>query len=327
MELRGSARVLTVLMATHNGAETLPRVLEAYARLEPPPGGWKLVLVDNASDDDSAAVAGRFRDRLPLQLLHEPVQGKNHALNRGLAELEGDLAVFSDDDALPAPDWLVRLRAAADRHPDFAVFGGRIVGHWDVEPEEWIRALVPAAPVYGLSDPAMPEGPCDPTTVWGTNMAVRAEWFRRGYRFDGRFGPNRSPTYAMGGETELTLRLVIAERVKCWHCRDAWVEHIIRPRQLTPAWILRRAFHLGRCVRRESEQHARAGRPHVARGFAAISRGMVRCLTDLAAARRAADAGRAFKARWQLNVWLGCLYQAVGASYRPRALRCDGDQG
>lgn len=319
--------MLTVLMATHNGAETLPRVLESYTQLQPPPGGWKLVLIDNASDDGSGVIANSFTDRLPLTVLHESAQGKNHALNRGLAELEGDLAVFSDDDTLPAADWLVRLRAAADLHTDFDIFGGRILGHWEAEPDTWVRDVVPPAPCFGLTDPALADGPCEPTKVWGTNMAVRSRWFHAGYRFDGRFGPNRSPTYAMGGETELNLRLTIAERVKSRHCSDVMVHHIIRPRQLTRAWILRRAFHLGRCVRRESEQHARAGRPHFRRGLADIGRGIVQSMKELAAARRAGNGDKAFRARWDLNVWLGCLYQAIGATYRPRALRTDGHRG
>ena len=128
----------------------------------------------------------------------------------------------------------------------------------------------------------------------------------------------------MGGETEFTLRLAIAEKVRCWHCRDARVHHIIRPQQMTRAWILRRAFHLGRCVRRESEQHAQAGRPHVPRGTAAICAGLARGLADLAAARRAADARRAFEARWQLNLWCGCLYQALGSRYTPQRPIGDG---
>jgi glycosyltransferase involved in cell wall biosynthesis len=310
--------VLTVLIATHNGAETLPRVLDAYTRLDPPPGGWKLVVVDNGSDDASPAVVASYANRLPLLLVHEPRRGKNRALNRGLRELEGDLAVFSDDDSLPAADWLVRLRAAADAHPEYGIFGGRIVPHWDAPTAAWIRESRRAAPLYGASDPTLSAGPCDPTTVWGPNMAIRTVWFHAGYRFDERIGPNRSPTYAMGGETELTMRLAFAEQVRCWHCAEARVDHIVRARQLTRAWMLRRAFHLGRCVRRESEQRARAGRSHVPRGAAAIGRGLARSVAGLAAARRTADAQRAFDARWELNLWLGCLYEAIGTRYRPQ---------
>ena len=193
--------MLTVFIATRDGAETLPRTLSGYTRLVSPEGGWKLVLVDNGSEDDSARIARSFGERLPLVLLGEPRRGKNRALNRGLAELEGDLAVFSDDDAIPEPDWLVRLRAAADCHREYAVFGGRILPLWDTPPADWILQWVRTAPVFALTDSGLEEGPCDATKVWGPNMAIRASWFRGGYRFDERIGPNGSATYAMGGET------------------------------------------------------------------------------------------------------------------------------
>src|SRR5690349_22305863 len=287
-------------MATNNGGETLPRVLAAHTRMESPPGGWKLVVIDNASDDDSAAIVAGFADRLPLRLLHEPRRGKNHALNLGLREIEGDLVVCTDDDAVPDPDWLVRMRAAADAHPDYDIFGGRILPHWDEEPAPWIRETVPAGPVFGVSEPGTQDGACDPTRVWGPNMAIRADWFRKGYRFDDRVGPNRSRVYAMGSETELTLRLSIAERVRCWHCAAARVHHIIRRQQLTRSWILRRAFRLGRCVRRESEQCARGGQPHVRRDAARISRELASAVATFARAVPAADQQRMFQARWNI---------------------------
>jgi GT2 family glycosyltransferase len=314
----GSTGVLTVFIATHNGAETLPRILTAYTELLPPPGGWKIVIIDNGSDDESARIARSFADRLPLVVIDEPRRGKNRALNAGLHQLEGDLAVFSDDDSLPEPDWLQRLRAAADHHPEYAVFGGRILALWEAEPEDWVLKWVRTAPVFGMTDADRDEGPCDPTRVWGPNMAIRAECLRQGYRFDERLGPNGSPTYSMGGETELILRLAIAEQVACWHCRDARVHHIVTAQKMTRAWILKRAFHLGRCVRRESKQLAGAGRPHLPRGASAICAGLAREAVNLASAYRIADARRVFEARWQLNLWCGCLYEALSTRYEPQ---------
>lgn len=314
--------MLTVFIATHNGAQTLPRVLAAHAELLAPPGGWQLVLIDNGSEDGTAAVARGFADRLPLHIVHEPQRGKNRALNRGLELLAGDLAVFSDDDTLPAHDWLVALRRAADEQPDYDIFGGAILAHWETPPADWLRDWVDPAPVFAISDASRASGPCEPTRVWGPNMAIRAAWFARGYRFDERIGPNRSRTYAMGGETELTLRLALAEGVRCWHSTEARVHHIIRPPQMTRSFVLRRAFHLGRCLRRESLQRARAGQPHVRRDAAAISRGLARSLTALARARRERDARAAFRARWELNLWRGCLYEALrgGRAALPRPL-------
>lgn len=315
--------MLTVFIATHNGAATLSRALASYVSLLPPDGGWKLVIIDDGSADDSAQIARSFAGRLPLVCMSAPHRGKNAALNTGLSELDGDLAVFSDDDSLPETDWLLRLRAAADDHPEYAVFGGRISPGWDAEPDAWILHWVRLAPVFSVTDPSLDEGPCDPTRVWGPNMAIRAEPFRKGYRFDERIGPSGSAIYAMGGETEFTLRLTIAEYLKCWHCKDARVRHIIPQRKMTRAWILRRAFHLGRCVYRESKQKAAAKLPHVPRNAPVICTALAREVRNVAAACSAADARRVFEARWQLNLWIGCWFEALSVRRNPLPPRLD----
>src|SRR5690349_2014049 len=112
--------MLTVLIATRNGEKTLPGVLEAYGRAQTPVGGFKLVVVDNGSTDATPALAGRFRNKLPLTWLSENAPGKNAALNRGLSAVEGDLVVLTEDDAFPHPDLLTRLRGAADVHAAFS---------------------------------------------------------------------------------------------------------------------------------------------------------------------------------------------------------------
>jgi glycosyltransferase involved in cell wall biosynthesis len=312
--------VLTVFIATLNGASTLPRVLASYTQLQPPHGGWKLVIIDNGSDDGCAQLAESFGDRLPLICVSEPRRGKNRALNTGLRELEGDLAVFSDDDTLPKEDWLVQLRNAADRHREYAIFGGSVGPIWEVEPEDWIVQWVRLAPVFGITHPAWEEGPCDPPRVFGANMAIRAEVFGKRYRFDEGIGPNGSGTYAMGGETELTLRLVIAEHLKCWHCKEAFVRHIIPSRKMTRTWILKRAFRLGRCGYRESKQKAAARHPHVRRDPLIICKQLAVETSNLASARRVGDARRAFEARWQLNLGIGCLFEAATTRYKPLRL-------
>lgn len=308
--------MLTVLVATRNGAATLPRVLHSYTALYPPPGGWKVVVVDNGSDDDSPRIVRSFADRLPLVCVSEPRRGKNRALNRGLRELDGDLAVFSDDDTVPDPDWLRRLRDAADQRPEHAVFAGRICPLWETEPSEWVRQWVRLAPVFGVSDAGWDDGPCEPTRVWGPNMAVRAPVFARGHRFDEHRGPDGSSRYAMGGETEFVLRVTIAEGLACWYCKDARVRHIVPAAKMTRAWILRRAFRLGRCVYRESRQKAAAGRAHVVRDAPAIAGALARETFRLASASGFRDARGTFEARWELNLWIGCLFEALNPRRR-----------
>lgn len=235
--------MLTVLLATRNRSRVFASVLESFCQLRPPSSGWKLLVVDNGSTDQTGRTIASFANRLPLQSLTEPKPGKNFALNAGLALVEGDLVVLTDDDVFPHADWLVELRSAADTQPDFSMFGGSVVPRWEVPPPSWIEWADHGA-AYAITDPAWKEGPITPDCIWGPNMAVRAKVFQSDVRFNPFMGP-RGSNYLQGGDTELTRRLHQLGH-KAWHVRKAVVEHFIRKEQLDKAWVMRRAIRHGR---------------------------------------------------------------------------------
>ena len=238
--------MLTVLFATRNRVRILRDVLEAFCGLDSPAGGWKLVIVDNGSTDETAQVLAFFSDRLPLHSVREPKLGKNSALNAGLALVEGDLTVLTDDDVFPRSDWLVQLRNAADAQPECSIFGGTVVPRWEVPPPHWIE-WVDWGPMFTITEPSLKEGELPPgmiTWVQGPNMAIRACVFESGVRFDTSIGP-RGSKYAMGSETELILRLG-QQGHRAWYVQGAIVEHFIRKEQLRREWVLGRAIRWGR---------------------------------------------------------------------------------
>lgn len=239
---------MTVLFATFNGADTLPVMLESMVRLRPPLGGWRLVAVDNGSTDFTADFLQSFAGQLPLTLLNEPVNGKNRALNRGIEFVVGDLVVLTDDDVVVDSGWLRSWRDVADRLCEFDVFGGRIVPQWGIKPPAWLLNEVPLGPVYALTDPSWTEGAISAGCVWGPNMAVRRTVFDAGYRFDQNVGPNGKPTYAMGSETEFTLR-VERQGFNCAHSPLPVVQHQIPAANMTREWVLSRSFRYGRGMR------------------------------------------------------------------------------
>jgi glycosyltransferase involved in cell wall biosynthesis len=235
--------MLTVFIATKDRARILREVLESYCRLEQPQGGWKLVVVDNGSNDETEQVVSSFGKRIPVRYILESRPGKNFALNTGLELLEGDLAVFTDDDALPRPDWLVQLRRVADTQPDYSMFGGVIVPRWETTPPDWI-SWVPQSPVYSVTDPTWKEGPIEAINLFGPNMAVRSQIFQSGHRFDTSIGP-RGSNYPMGSETEFVLRIA-RQGYRAWHVEAGVVEHLIQTEQMRKSWVWQRALRLGR---------------------------------------------------------------------------------
>jgi cellulose synthase/poly-beta-1,6-N-acetylglucosamine synthase-like glycosyltransferase len=86
-----------VLVPAHNEAETLPRTLASLAGLDYPQGRWRLVVIADNCDDDTARIARRHGtlQGLPIEVWsrHDEIEkGKGHALQWALQRLiaEGD---------------------------------------------------------------------------------------------------------------------------------------------------------------------------------------------------------------------------------------------
>jgi glycosyltransferase involved in cell wall biosynthesis len=234
---------VSVLVATYRRSALLARTLESFSALHTPGLDWELLVVDNADDAATRSVAAAA-GRLPLRLLGEPRRGKNHALNRALPEARGALVVFTDDDVIAEPGWLLELWRGSRRWPERHVFGGRIR-------PKWPRGAVPppAHPfldhAYGVADFDVPEGTYSAGRVYGANMAIRASIFRQGWTFDPGVGPDGTDTYIPGSESSLTVALERAG-ISATFLPRALVHHVLRPEQLTLGWLYRRAFRKGR---------------------------------------------------------------------------------
>jgi glycosyltransferase involved in cell wall biosynthesis len=289
------ARV-TVLFSTFNGAHTLPRMLDSLERLEPPTGGWKVVAVDNSSTDNSLHILQQRAAKLPMTVISEHRRGKNVALNAGLALSGGDIVALTDDDVILPVNWLIAIENVAAQNTDYDIFGGAIHPIWEETPPDWVLRCVPK-PWFSWTD--YPEGPTDPHLVWGPSMAVRAAVFRK-LRFAENIGPNGSISYAMGSETEFTMRAANSGH-RCWHFRDAPVGHIVRPRQLKREWLLQRAYNQGRGDRRKFgiNDESRFAR------LLGYPRHVTRRVVFVVASRLFGNTDDRFKASARLRYWQG----------------------
>jgi len=208
---------------------------------------------------------------------------------------------MTDDDVLPTSDWLSQLRIAADAQPNFSIFGGTIVPHWELPPENWF--LKWQWGILSITDPSREEGPIAATRIYGPNMAVRSDLIKAGYRFDTSLGPAGS-RYQMGEDTDFLQRLEKAGH-KAWHCKHAVVGHMIRKDQVKKEWVLRRALPFGRAeYRRELRDE-----PNPPASLLGIPRYAIREILTQAvrfvSATLTQDAAAAFSERWQLHYLVG----------------------
>lgn len=235
---------LVVLFATHNGEAVLPLTLEGYTRQVAPGVSWKIVVVDNASTDRTPEILRAFQSRLPLEIISQPVPGKNRSLNAALPSLDTEFAIISDDDAIPAPDFLAEWQKTNLERSTHDLFGGRIEPHFQVQPQAWMRDNR-FEYVILFAERDLPEGPIPAIDIFGPNMAVRTKLFRAGIHFNESIGPDGSnPNYGMGSETEFCQRVEAAGH-PAWFAAGPAVQHVVRPHQVTEKFWLGRAYRHG----------------------------------------------------------------------------------
>jgi len=221
-------------------------MLEALCRIEAPLGGWELIAADNNSTDSSRTILEDYRDRLPLQILSVPRKGKSVALNQAITHVRGDLVVFTDDDILPDPNWLVAYRQCAAQNPEYDVFGGSVLPAWERTPPQWVLDWVPLGSVYGILDHET-DGPCRADRIWGANLACRRSVLDKGHRFDETIGPGAPLPFDMGEDAEFVIRLAKLGH-KPYRCTAALVQHQINADCVNEDWILQRAIRVGMSV-------------------------------------------------------------------------------
>jgi glycosyltransferase involved in cell wall biosynthesis len=210
---------IAVVIPARDAAATLPACLEALEA--------EVILVDNGSRDDTAAVAEARGVRV---LRRARGEGPGAARNDGVAATDAELIAFTDADCVPAPGWL----------------------------EAGERALRDADLVQGRVAPAGPVGRGE-HSVWvdretglyeTANLFVRREWFDR----VGGFGPGIAAAGRPFGEDVLFGWAARRVGARTAYCAEALVHHAVLP--FDPLAERRRLQHFPELIRAVPELRA-----------------------------------------------------------------------
>ncbi|MEM0942709.1 MAG: glycosyltransferase [Pseudomonadota bacterium] len=137
------AERLVIAALTYRRPEGLADLLAALARLSLGDIDASAVIVDNSPEAGARAQVGAAADTspYPLAYLHQPQRGisfaRNMALETALAA-DAHLMAFIDDDEIPPPDWILKMRAAMRTTGAEAVLGA-VIPRFEAPPPGWIE--------------------------------------------------------------------------------------------------------------------------------------------------------------------------------------------
>jgi GT2 family glycosyltransferase len=137
---------VSIVVPVYNRAEVLRRCLTSLTLQSYPSEYFEIIVVDDGSTEDIAAVAYEaVKDWSgELRLVHKPNGGPASARNMGIAESSGDILAFTDSDCVADSGWLAGLVEAMEGQ-DATGVGGPIA---NVMPPGWIARYLDCAKFY-----------------------------------------------------------------------------------------------------------------------------------------------------------------------------------
>jgi glycosyltransferase involved in cell wall biosynthesis len=123
--------MLSVLIAAHNEAHCIEAKLRSTLHQRYPAHRLEVLVVSDGSSDGTDDLVAHYPDRRVRLIRQEPRAGKSSALNLAAASARGDILVFTDANALFAPDALARLAAPFHDPRVGLVTGQGLYGAWD----------------------------------------------------------------------------------------------------------------------------------------------------------------------------------------------------
>ncbi|MGI9076783.1 MAG: glycosyltransferase [Gemmatimonadaceae bacterium] len=166
---------LSVIVPAHQGAGVLPRSLSSLAASDLSRECWELIVVDDASTDETALIAARYADTV-VRLPGRP-HGPAYARNRGFEVARGEIVVFTDADVSVHVDTLRRFAEVFCNEPEVsAVFGA-----YDDEPAE--KGLITEYRNL-LHHYVHHQNAGEAETFWAGCGAVRTAVFRKAGMYD-----------------------------------------------------------------------------------------------------------------------------------------------
>jgi glycosyltransferase involved in cell wall biosynthesis len=232
---------VTILICTHQRADSLRRTLASVVD-QASAGDAEVVVVDNGSTDDTAAVVASFPS---VRYIYESRLGLCYARNRGWQEARAPIVAYLDDDALAAPGWLAAVRDAfSDGDPSVGCVGGPVLPDWEAPPPSWLTPDVSRALAI-IDWPGERRHLTDLAAEWlaGANLACRITALQK----VGGFHPwldRRGRRLLSSGDVFLELQL-LRNGYTCIYEPAMCVYHRIPAARLTRPWFRKRYFWQG----------------------------------------------------------------------------------
>jgi glycosyltransferase involved in cell wall biosynthesis len=232
---------VSVVICCYNSAAKLPETLRHLALQAIPENlQWELVIVNNNSSDQTAAIANsvwkQYAAPTTCTIVDEGTAGLSFARKKGVDIARYEYIIFCDDDNWLASDYISEAYQVLETRPTVGAVGGQskaVTENGTVFPD-WFEKHQGNYAVGKQSDVSG-----DITArkyLWGSGIAFRKRLFMEAYKKHGSLLTDRTgKELSSGGDAEFSMRIILLG-YRLYYQEEMLFEHYIDPSRLQVAY-------------------------------------------------------------------------------------------
>jgi len=235
---------VSVIVCCYNSSQRLPQTLAHLAQQVVPDTHWEIIVVDNASNDNTAEVAksewSKYKlETVSFRVINQPKPGLTYAREKGIEESRFDILIFCDDDNWLFCNYIHHAFIILQNNPSVGAAGGEGIEVAESKLPAWFNdyrkyfACYPQAEKSGIIMDSI-------FFLYGAGLVVRRSALKSIYTqhidliTTGRIGGG----LASGDDNELCYLLRL-HGYYLWYSSDLKFYHFMTPERLTLDYLFK----------------------------------------------------------------------------------------
>lgn len=231
---------ISVIICCYNSASRLPATLRHIACQEVSCDiRWEIIVVDNASADQTAAVAATEWKKYDLpgvafRIVYEEKNGLSNAREKGIETSVFRYVIFCDDDNWLSESYLQTAYTTISADPSVAALGGRSTAVAGIPLPDWFEV---SKNNYAVGDQAEHSGDISwRKHLWGSGIVIRKALYEQAFAgFPSILTGRNGQTLSSGEDSEMCMRFLLMG-YRLYYLDTLAFKHFIAAERLLPGY-------------------------------------------------------------------------------------------
>lgn len=211
--MNNNKKGVSVIVCCYNSSTRLAKALQALAKQTFNQNLlWEIIIVDNASKDNTSIVAAEIWEKLDtpikIKIVYEPLPGLGHARKKGIDEAAYSVILFCDDDNWLAANYVQGIFDILESDINIAACGGMGIPVFETAEPYWFYAYAEA---FALGSQEINNEGEQLLNLYGAGLAIQKHALEQLYKsgFDPLLHGRTGKKLSSSEDTELTYAFVL----------------------------------------------------------------------------------------------------------------------